>query len=107
MIDDKNRVTVAIWDMIKMYMMSQPLRVEPEDDMTPTFGKIVDKFRVSYNIYISVTPVTNGDVLVIRYRYEVFEMAENNNNVIKQFTGSEQAYYLAMRKAIEKAFEFL
>ncbi len=98
--DDQNRVTVAIWNMIKPYMM-----METKNGLTPAFGEVVDRFRTMYGIYISTTPVTDDDVLIYRYRYEVFKL--DGNNIKKQFTGSEQAYYLAMRKAIEKAFEFV
>ena len=98
--DDKNRVTVALWNMIKPHLM-----MESDGEMTPTFGAVVDRFRVLLGIYISVTPATNDDIIVYKYRYEVFKLA--GNDIKEQFTGSDQAYYLAMRKAIEKALEFV
>lgn len=98
--DDKDRVTVALWNMIKPYIM-----LEPEGDMTPTFGDVVDRFRTLWGIYISVSPATNDDILINRYRYEVFRLV--GNDIKEQYTGSEQAYYLAMRKAIQKAYEFV
>ena len=98
--DDKNRVTVALWNMIKPYLM-----MEPDGNMTPTYGDVVDRFRILWNVYISVTPATNNDTQINRYRYEVFRL--EGNDVKDQFTGSDQAYYLAMRKAIQKAYDFV
>lgn len=98
--DDQNRVTVAIWNMIKPF-----LTIEIEGDMAPMFGEVVDNFRMLYNIYISVTPFTNDDILIYKYRYEIFEL--EGNNIKNRFTGSEHSYYLAMRKAIEKALEYV
>lgn len=98
--DDKNRVTVSIWNMIKPYMM-----MEISGDLTPTFGEVVDRFRTMWNIYISVSPATNDDILVYRYRYEVFRLM--GNDIKDQFTGSDHSYYLAMREAILKAYEFV
>ena len=98
--DDQNRVTVALWNMIKPYMMT-----DTDGEYTPTFGTVVDRFRNLYSIYISVTPATNDDIIVYRYRYEVFQI--EGNNIKNQFTGSDHSYYLAMRKAIEKALEFV
>ena len=98
--DDQNRVTVALWNMIKPYMMT-----DTDGEYTPTFGTVVDGFRDLYCIYISVTPATNDDIIVYRYRYEVFQI--ESNNIKNQFTGSDHSYYLAMRKAIEKALEFV
>ena len=65
--DDQNRITVAQWNMLKSY-----LRIEPEEGMTPTFGDVVDEFRKTWEVYISVTPVTLDSALVYKYRYEVF-----------------------------------
>jgi hypothetical protein len=98
--DDRNRVTVALWNMIKPYLM-----MEPDGNMTPTYGDVVDRFRTLWNVYISATPATNNDIQINRYRYEVFRLA--GNDIKDQFTGSDQAYYLAMRKAIQKAYEFV
>ena len=98
--DDQNRVTVALWNMIKPYMM-----MEIKGDLTPTFGEVVDRFRTLYGIYISTTPASNDDIIIYKYRYEVFKLS--GNNIILQFTGNDHSYYLAMRKAIEKAYEFL
>ena len=98
--DDRNRVTVALWNMIKPYLM-----METDGEYTPTYGDVVDRFRTLWEIYISVAPASNDDVLINKYRYEVFRLA--GNDIKDQFTGSEQAYYLAMRKAIQKAYEFV
>jgi hypothetical protein len=98
--DDKNRVTVALWNMIKPYMM-----MEVSGEYTPTFGEVVDRFRTMWNVYISVSPATNDDILIYKYRYEVFRLA--GNDIKDEFTGSDHAYYLAMRKAIQKAYEFV
>ena len=59
--DDQNRVTVALWNMIKPYMM-----METDGEYTPTFGTIVDRFRNLHSIYISATPATNDDIIVYR-----------------------------------------
>jgi hypothetical protein len=98
--DDHNRVTVALWNMIKPYMM-----METNGEYTPTFGEVVDRFRTMWNVYISATPATNEDIIIDRYRYEVFQL--EGNNIKNRFTGSDHSYYLAMRKAIEKALEFV
>ena len=98
--DDQRRVTVAIWNMIKPYLC-----MEIKGDLTPTFGEVVDRFRNLLGIYISVTPATNDDILIYRYRYEIFKL--NGNNIVNQFTGSDHSYYLAMREAIKKAYEFI
>ena len=98
--DDQNRVTVALWNIIKPYMM-----MEVSGEYTPTFGEVVDRFRTMWNVYISVSPATNDDILICKYRYEVFRLA--GNDIKDEFTGSETAYYLAMRKAIQKAYEFV
>ena len=98
--DDQNRVTVALWNMIKPYMM-----METTGEYTPTFGEVIDRFRTMWGIYISVSPATNDDILISRYRYEVFRLV--GNDIKDQFTGSDHAYYLAARKAIQKAYEFV
>jgi len=98
--DDHNRITVAQWNMLKPYLM-----MEPDGEMTPTFGDVVDKFRELWEIYISVSPASNDDVLIYKYRYEVFRLV--GNDIKDQFTGSDHSYYLAMRKGIQKAYEFV
>ncbi len=98
--DDRNRVTIAIWNMIKPYMS-----METDGELTPTFGEVVDRFRILWEIYISVSPATNDDILIYRYRYEVFRL--EGNDIKDQFTGSDHSYYLAMREAILKAYEFV
>jgi len=98
--DDHNRITVAQWNMLKPYLM-----MEPDGEMTPTFGDVVDKFRELWGIYISVSPASNDDILIYKYRYEVYRL--KGNDIKDQFTGSDHAYYLAMRKGIQKAYEFV
>ena len=98
--DDQNRVTVALWNMIKPYMM-----IETDGEYTPTFGEVIDRFRILWNVYISVSPATNDDILICKYRYEVFRLA--GNDIKNQFVGSDHSYYLAARKAIQKAYEFV
>ena len=106
MTDDRNRVTVADWNT---YFKSI---IPPVGDMskTPTFGYIVDEFRKLYGIYVSVTPstkseLTNDDKIVYNYREEVYKL--NGNNVVIHWSGSNQAFYLAMREALRKASEFV
>jgi len=98
--DDQNRVTVALWNMIKPYMM-----METDGEYTPTFGEVIDRFRTMWGIYISVSPASNDDILICKYRYEVFRLV--GNDIKEQFVGSDHAYYLAARKAIQKAYEFV
>jgi hypothetical protein len=81
------------------------MMMEHKGDLTPTFGEIVDRFRELYSIYISATPTSNDDIIVYKFRYEVFKLS--GNNIKNQYTGSEQAYYIAMREAILKAFELI
>ena len=98
--DDKNRVTVAQWNMIRPYMM-----MEVDGELTPTFGEVIDRFRTLWNVYISISPATNDDIYVNKYRYEVFRL--DGNDIKDQFTGSDPVYYLAARKAIMKAYEIV
>lgn len=98
--DDTNRVTVALWNIIKPCM-----KMRVKGDLTPTYGEIVDRFRTLWGIYISVTPATDDDILISKFRYEIFRLV--GNEIKDQFTGSDYAYYLAMRKAIQKAYEFV
>ena len=98
--DDLNRITVAQWNMIKPYMM-----METDGEYTPTFGEVIDRFRTLWNVYISVSPATNDDILICKYRYEVFRLA--GNDIKDQFISSDHAYYLAARKAIQKAYEIV
>jgi len=98
--DDENRVTVALWNMIKPYMM-----MEIDGDLTPTYGEVIDRFRIMWKVYISISPATNNDLQINRYRYEVFRL--EGNDIKDQFTGSDNAYNQAARKAIQKAYEFV
>jgi hypothetical protein len=100
--DDLTRITVAQWNKIKRVI---PQEIEPDQELTPRFGYIVDNFRILYDIYISVTPIQDRKELVRGYRGTVFKLS--GNNIENVWTNTEQSYYLAMRVIIDKAFEFI
>ena len=99
--DDRNRVTVAAWKTLQKYIPVDSTNLT----MTPTFGYIMDKFRTLYGIFISVTPITNDDKIIIRYRMEIFKL--NGNDIKIHWSGEDQAFYLAFRRALDKAVDFI
>ena len=105
--DSIERVTVASWESLKKY-----IPYSSNDDFTPTFGHVVDQFRIQYNIYITVIPITRStesdfkdDSIIFRYRIDIYKLS--GNNVIIHWIGNDQAFYIAMRKAIIKAIDFI
>lgn len=112
--DSRDRVTVASWNSI----LKKYITYVDKTGYTPTFGYIVDRFRIDYNIYISVYPIikpsitTEGGVssdslIIFGYRSEICKLDAGNNNVIIEWTGNDQAFYQAMRDALNKAVEFI
>ncbi|MBP3732253.1 MAG: hypothetical protein J6I84_03320 [Bacilli bacterium] len=105
--DDRNRITVAQWKTVKKYIDYSDVA-----SMTPTFGFVVDELRKNYGIYIAVSPVTNSDLssgtdtkIVFAYRSIVSWVS--GNDILAQWSSSEQAYYLAIRRAIDTAINWL
>ena len=100
--DDLTRITIAQWNKLKS---SIPPETTPNPEFTPHFGYIVDSFRNLYKICISVTPTSDNGEFILGYRSVVCKLS--GNNIENFWTGSELSYYLAMRNAIDKAYEFI
>ena len=104
--DDRNRVTVADWNTY----FKDIIPAVGDMSYTPTFGYIVDEFRELYGIYVSITTstkseLTSDDKIVYNYREEVYKL--RGNDIVIHWSGSNQAFYLAMREALRKASEFV
>ena len=101
--DDLTRVIVAQWNRIKNRFPT----VIPKDDMTPKFGTLIDAFREQYGIYISAVPVTidGSSYLVTQFRSDVYKM--DGNDITDYWSGTEQSYFMAIREAIDAAYEMI
>ena len=100
--DDLTRIIVAQWNRIKNKFPT----VIPRDDMTPKFGTIIDAFREQYGIYIDAVPsVISTSNIVTQFRSNVFKLEENI--ITDSWTGTEQSYFMAIREAIDEAYEMI
>lgn len=99
--DDQTRVTVAQWEKLKTIIPPESTEMK----LTPKFGYVVDKFREMYGIYISTIPVSDDDIIIYRFRSQVYKIS--GNNVIDTWTGTNQAFYIGMRYAINQAIEMV
>lgn len=109
--DDQTRVLVSDWKRIRKYVPFDP---RADSRFTPKFGYIIDYLREKYGIYVWGNPVTNAELdidtednprRVYNFRSEVRYVKKTI--VYRDAVFNDISYYLVIRKAINKAIDFL